>query len=115
MRKVLDADESPCVVEANQATYPGEDGHIDGWRERILLGSIPLDGDLAERLREDGHTIAVTHAAVIRAAVVTALGAPAQSFWRIDIEPLSRIALRSDNRRWVLRVPVEAEGSRAEL
>jgi broad specificity phosphatase PhoE len=70
---------------------------------------------MAERLREDGHTIAVTHAAVIRAAVVSALGAPAQSFWRIDIEPLSRIALRSDNRRWVLRVPVEAEGSRAEL
>jgi hypothetical protein len=26
----------------------GEDGHIDAWRERILLGSIPLDGDLVE-------------------------------------------------------------------
>jgi hypothetical protein len=26
----------------------GEDGHIDAWCERILLGSIPLDGDLAE-------------------------------------------------------------------
>lgn len=26
----------------------GPDGHIDGWRERILLGSVPLDGDLAE-------------------------------------------------------------------
>lgn len=26
----------------------GEDGHIDAWRERILLASIPLDGDLAE-------------------------------------------------------------------
>jgi hypothetical protein len=25
-----------------------DDGHIDAWRERILLGSIPLDGDLAE-------------------------------------------------------------------
>jgi hypothetical protein len=24
----------------------GEDGHIDAWRERILLGSIPLDGEL---------------------------------------------------------------------
>jgi hypothetical protein len=24
------------------------DGHIDGWRERILLGPIPLDGDLVE-------------------------------------------------------------------
>jgi len=26
----------------------GQDGHIDGWRERILLSSIPLDGDLVE-------------------------------------------------------------------
>ena len=26
----------------------GEDGRIDAWRERILLGSTPLDGDLAE-------------------------------------------------------------------
>jgi hypothetical protein len=26
----------------------GEDGHIDAWRERILLGSTPLDGDLGE-------------------------------------------------------------------
>lgn len=26
----------------------GEDGHIDAWRERILLSSIPLDGDLAQ-------------------------------------------------------------------
>jgi hypothetical protein len=26
----------------------GDDGHINDWRERILLGSIPLDGDLAE-------------------------------------------------------------------
>jgi hypothetical protein len=25
-----------------------EDGHIDAWRERILLGSIPIDGDIAE-------------------------------------------------------------------
>jgi hypothetical protein len=25
-----------------------EEGHIDAWRERILLGSIPLDGDIGE-------------------------------------------------------------------
>lgn len=24
------------------------DGHIDGWSERILLGAVPLDGDLVE-------------------------------------------------------------------
>jgi broad specificity phosphatase PhoE len=34
--------------------------------------------------RGSGHTLAVTHPAVIRAAVVLTLQAPAQSFWRID-------------------------------
>jgi len=64
-----------------------------------------LDGE-----REDGgRIIAVTHPAVIRAAVVAAIGAPATSFWRIDIAPLARIDLRSDNRRWVLREIAMAE------
>jgi broad specificity phosphatase PhoE len=49
--------------------------------------------------------IAVTHAAVIRAAVIGVLGAPPQSFWRIDVEPMSLVDLRSDKRRWALRVP----------
>lgn len=60
---------------------------------------------MADRLRDDGHTIAVTHAAIIRVAVVDVLGAPPESFWRIDIEPLSFVDLRSDKRRWILRVP----------
>jgi broad specificity phosphatase PhoE len=51
----------------------------------------------------EGGIIAVTHAAVIRAAVVYVLGAPAQSFWRIDAAPLSWIDLRRDDRRWTLR------------
>jgi broad specificity phosphatase PhoE len=60
---------------------------------------------LADRLHDDGHTIAVTHAAVIRAAVIGVLRAPAQSFWRIDVAPMSVVDLRSDKRRWVLRIP----------
>ncbi|BDV36692.1 hypothetical protein [Methylocystis iwaonis] len=24
----------------------GDDGHIDGWRERIILGALPLDGNI---------------------------------------------------------------------
>ena len=55
-----------------------------------------------ERIREEGHTIAVTHAAVIRAAILHVLQAPAPSFWRIDIEPLSVTKLRSDGKRWTL-------------
>lgn len=53
--------------------------------------------------RDGTRVIAVTHPAVIRAALVVAIGAPAESFWRIDIAPLTRVDLRSDNRRWVLR------------
>jgi len=38
------ADEVRC--ELSLPISIGEDMHIDAWRERILLGSIPLDGDL---------------------------------------------------------------------
>jgi broad specificity phosphatase PhoE len=47
-----------------------------------------------------GRTLAVTHTAVIRAAVIHALGAPANAFWRIDAAPLSLIELRRNERRW---------------
>jgi broad specificity phosphatase PhoE len=50
-----------------------------------------------------GHIIAVTHPAVIRAAVVLTLQAPAQSFWRIDIPPASITDLRSSGHVWSLR------------
>lgn len=58
---------------------------------------------LMERLAgESGHTIALTHAVPIRAAMVHVLGAPLSSVWKIDIEPLSLTEFRSDGRRWVL-------------
>ena len=56
-----------------------------------------------ETRRNDGRTIAVTHAAVIRAAILHVLDGPARSFWRIDVEPLSAIDLRWDGARWTLR------------
>ncbi|MHA6646102.1 histidine phosphatase family protein [Mesorhizobium sp. A556] len=54
-------------------------------------------------LGERGHTIAVTHPAVVRVAVLHVLGAPLESFWRIDCEPLSVAEFRTDGRRWALR------------
>jgi len=50
-----------------------------------------------------GHTIAVSHPAVIRAAVVCAMQAPAQSFWRVEIAPLSLTDLRYGGRFWNVR------------
>jgi broad specificity phosphatase PhoE len=50
-----------------------------------------------------GHTLAFTHPAVIRAAILLTLQAPAQSFWRIDIPPVSITDLRWNGRFWSLR------------
>jgi broad specificity phosphatase PhoE len=50
-----------------------------------------------------GTTVAVTHPAVIRAAIVHAIDAAPASFWHIDIGPLSRTWLRSNGTRWTLR------------
>ena len=58
---------------------------------------------LDERAAERGHGIAITHPAVIRAAVVHAMGAPPTSFWRIDVEPLSLTDLRRGPQHWTLR------------
>ena len=48
----------------------------------------------------DGTTAAFTHAGVIRAAVVLALQAPIDSFWRIDIAPLSTTELHANGDGW---------------
>lgn len=58
---------------------------------------------MQERIRGKGNMVAVTHASVIRAAVVHAIEAGLPSFWRIDIVPLSATELRTNGRRWVLR------------
>ncbi|MDO3647122.1 histidine phosphatase family protein [Nocardia mangyaensis] len=51
-----------------------------------------------------GHdTVAVTHPAVIRAAVLVVLDAPAKSFWRIDIAPASITRLHHRG-HWTLRM-----------
>ena len=47
--------------------------------------------------KQDGRIVAVTHPAVMRAAIVLGIGAPAMSFWRIDIVPLCRVSLQGSN------------------
>ncbi|MEE6164144.1 MULTISPECIES: histidine phosphatase family protein [unclassified Mycolicibacterium] len=50
-----------------------------------------------------GRLVAVTHPAVVRAAVLIALDAPPKSFWRIDIAPVSRTVLHFRGHAWTLR------------
>jgi broad specificity phosphatase PhoE len=50
----------------------------------------------------EGRVVAVTHPSVIRAAIILALDAKPDSFWRIDIPPLCRARLRGNAGRWTL-------------
>jgi broad specificity phosphatase PhoE len=54
-------------------------------------------------VRDEGHAVVVTHAAVIRCAVLHAIAAPPQSFWRIDVAPLSRMQISHAGDHWRLR------------
>lgn len=51
----------------------------------------------------DGQTVAITHAAVVRAAVLAVLQAAPAGFWRIDIAPLTATELRGRPGRWTVR------------
>ncbi|MBS9375524.1 histidine phosphatase family protein [Rhodococcus sp. B50] len=55
--------------------------------------------------RDDGYerVAAVTHPAVVRAATVCALDAPAAAFWRVDVRPLDVVRLHGRPGRWTLR------------
>lgn len=55
------------------------------------------------RSKGGGHMVAITHASVIRAAILHVIQAQLPSFWRIDVLPLSRTELRTNGRRWVFR------------
>ena len=55
----------------------------------------------AQTVRSEG-VLAITHPSVIRAAVLVTLDAPPESFWRIDIPPLSVTRLHHRG-RWTLR------------
>ena len=56
----------------------------------------------ARSLAREGATLAVTHGAVVRAAMVTALGAPLPPPSGIDVAPLSLARLSGREGRWNL-------------
>lgn len=89
------------LVDPDAAPHGGES--ISAVLDRI---GVWLD---AEPLK--GRVLAVTHVAVMRAAVVHVLGAPASAFWRIDVGPLSTIELRRNGPRWALHAKDVAAGS----
>ncbi len=57
---------------------------------------------LDDKMRSGGAILAVTHAAVLRAAVLHVLGAGWGAFRQIDVPPLCRLRLSGTGERWTL-------------
>ena len=68
-----------------------------------ILKLLKRIGNWLDQQHNTGHTIAVTHPAVIRAAIIYVMESPPQSFWRLDIAPLSLTDLRFNGRAWTVR------------
>lgn len=96
----LTLDAVPAAALAAWLADPGAAPH-GGESLAALCARVAgwLDGDLG-----GGPAVAVTNAAVVRAAVLHVLGAPAAAFWRIDVAPLSVTRLQRSGGRWTLRV-----------
>jgi broad specificity phosphatase PhoE len=57
---------------------------------------------LAAQASLNGTAVVITHAGVVKAAVVAALEAPPAAFWRIDVAPLSVTELHAHDGRWTV-------------
>lgn len=92
--RVESADLAIWLTDPTRAPHGGESvvdlvERVRGWMESLT----------ADRAR----LVAVTHPAVIRAAILIALDAPPKSFWRIDIAPVSRTVMHFRGHAWTLR------------
>jgi broad specificity phosphatase PhoE len=91
-----------------------EPGLVDGWLRDP--DAAPHGGEslaaFAARVRawletltpsREGRTVlAFTHAGVIKVALVAAMRAPVEAFWRIDVSPLSLTELHAHDGAWTL-------------
>jgi broad specificity phosphatase PhoE len=92
------AEREPEAVTAwlndpDAAPYEGES--LSGVLARVR-------GWMSEQASLTGTAVVITHAGVVKAAVVTALDAPPAAFWRIDVAPLSVTELHAHDGRWTV-------------
>lgn len=83
------------LADPQAAPHGGESVAQACHRVATWLDSLPSD---------TGRVLGAVEQAVARAAVVHALGAPQQAFWRVDVPPLSVVQLTGREGRWNLRM-----------
>ncbi|MDO8213637.1 histidine phosphatase family protein [Conexibacter sp. CPCC 206217] len=83
--------------------------------ESLRAFAARVGGWLDEQAAGDGATLAITHGGVVKAALVHALGAPLDAFWRLDVAPLTVTELHAHDGRWTVsrtNCPLEQAGRR---
>jgi broad specificity phosphatase PhoE len=70
--------------------------------ESLTALAARVGGWLDGQATLDGGAVAITHGGVVKAAVVHALGAPIEAFWRVDVAPLAITELHAHDGRWTL-------------
>jgi len=98
-----------CAREpAAAAAWLSDPGAVPHGGESILSVMQRVSSWLAGEQTQHRRSIVVTHATIIRSAIVHAIAAPPRSFWRIDVAPLSIIHLSGSNGRWNFIAPAAA-------
>ena len=87
--------------EGGQAWMTDPDAAPHGG-ESLRSFAARVAGWLNGQARLDGGAVAITHGGVIKAAVIAALSAPIESFWRVDASPLAITELHAHDGRWTL-------------
>jgi broad specificity phosphatase PhoE len=93
-----------AVPEADLGVWLTDPARAPHGGESIVDLTERVAGWLASAVEGPSRTVAVTHPAVIRAAILLALDIAPKSFWRIDIAPVSRTTLHYRNDCWTLRL-----------
>lgn len=82
------------------ASWRADPGYAAHGGESLLDLADRVSGLLAELRERSDRLVAVTHAAVVKAAVVHALRAPAEAVWDVDVAPSSRTELHATPTGW---------------
>jgi broad specificity phosphatase PhoE len=95
------ADVHAADPEAAEAWMRDPDAAPHGG-ESLRVFASRVAGWLDEQAGRGGAAAAITHGGVVKAALVHALGAPLEAFWRIDVAPLTVTELHAHDGRWTV-------------
>jgi broad specificity phosphatase PhoE len=124
----LDAAPAPALADADYGAWRGKsmseivrdtpddasawlnDPFMKGHGGESFADVIKRVGTWLDALDIQGNVMAITHASVIRAALVHVMQAPPAAFFHVEPAPLSLIALRRGPRGWGWSLPALPSG-----